>query len=264
MIPAGVLVACGDSGVLLERSTDDVVMVIEDPHIRESSGLAQSVRHEGVLYTHNDAGNEPLVFALGRDGDTLATFDLTGAPATDWEDVAVTSDGRVWVGDIGGNQEARATISVVTFEEPADLEDDSPSWTSYDLAYPDGAHNAEALLVNPLTFRVYVVTKGDQGESALYGAPRRLNAGTTQLTRLAATPPNITAGAFAPDGSGRAALRNYNRAFIYERLDQEPRQVELPKTRMGESLVLLDDGDLILGSEGVNSEILLVRDPSER
>jgi hypothetical protein len=37
-----------------------------------------------------------------------------------------------------------------------------------------------------------------------------------------------------------------------------PKSVELPRSPQGESLVLLDDGDLLVGSEGVGSQVLRI------
>jgi hypothetical protein len=44
--------------------------------------------------------------------------------------------------------------------------------------YPDGAHDAEALLVTP-DGGLFIVTKGDRGAVALYRFPRELRPGTT-------------------------------------------------------------------------------------
>ena len=254
------LTACGSTPTL-ERSTDNVLVTIEDSRIRESRGLALSPRHEGVFLTHNDAGHEPLVFAVGADGETEATFDLAGAPAIDWEDIAVSQDGTVWVGDIGGNADGRESVTVVTFRLPDELTDSSPPWKAYELTYTDGSHNAEALLVRPDTERVYVVTKAREGTAGMYVAPRELDeSGPNRLRRLTyIVPASITAGAFAPDGSDRLALRNYARAYVYDRPGAQPLIVELPDVPKGESLTLLDDGDLAVGSEGARSQVLRVR-----
>jgi hypothetical protein len=248
----------------LQRTDDATLMVLKDPRIQESSGLARSVRHQGVLYTHNDAGHDPVVFAVGSDGETRAALDLHRAPAADWEDIAVTGDGRVWVGDIGGNAKGRSTVSVVVFQEPKRLVDGAPDWVEYKLDYPDGRHNAEAILVNPETFRVYVVSKGPPGESMVYVAPRKLErTRPNRLEPLTPAPPSITAGSFAPDDSGRFALRNYRFAFIYDRWDEEPRQIELPRIPAGESLAMRADGDLLIGSEGPGSEVVQVPDTAK-
>jgi hypothetical protein len=48
----------------------------------------------------------------------------------------------------------------------------------FHATYPDGAHDAEALLVTP-DGGLFIVTKGDTGTVALYGFPKELRAGTT-------------------------------------------------------------------------------------
>ena len=67
-----------------------------DGRIHEASGLAASRRHAGVVYTHNDSGDGPRVFALSAaDGALLGEYEVRGRPgaaaveAHDWEDMAV-------------------------------------------------------------------------------------------------------------------------------------------------------------------------------
>jgi hypothetical protein len=235
-----------------------VEFTIEDPQIRESSGLAASRAHPGVYYTHNDMGWEPQVFAVSSEtGETEAVLDLK-TTAVDWEDIAVTDSG-VWVGDIGGGATARKDVTVLTFPEPTTLEDGSPEVTEYTLTYDDGAHDAEALLVDPRSDQVYVVTKAPGG-GTIYAAPPVLGPGVNTLTRVDDAPSNVTSGSWAPNGSG-FALRNYPRAYVYAGFTGPPIVVDLPESRQGESLVLLADGDLLVGSEGRGSEVTRVRVP---
>jgi hypothetical protein len=263
---SGVLLAsCGlpaESVPTLVRAEDGTVLVISDPEINESSGLAASIVHPGVFYTHNDKGSAPQVYAVAEDGTTKALLELEGAPSADWEDIAVTPDGNVWVADIGGVKVGRSVVSLVRFAEPAQLTDGAAPWTSYRLAYEDGAHDAEALLVDPQDGRVYVVTKDPLG-GGLYAAPPRLRQdGTNTLRRIGDAPANITGGSFSSDGE-RFALRNYRLAFVYTGVDdQEPVEVEIPRSPKGESVVLLRN-ELLLGSEGASSEVHRVRVPRE-
>ena len=265
-VSVALLASCGlgrEPQRTLVRSEDDSVMVIDDPRIDESSGLAASAVHPGVLYTHNDKGAGPEVFAVGEDGSVRATIQLEGAPAADWEDIAVTPDGQVWVADIGGVSEGRSTVSVIRFEEPTTLADGPAPWTSFRLVYPDGAHDAEALLVDPRDQRLYVVTK-DSPEGGIYAAPTTLrDGGTHALERIGSAPPNITGGSFAPSGE-QLALRDSNRAFLLDGIDDtDPLLVNLPQSRRGESIVLLEDGEILVGSEGASSEVVRVRVPDK-
>ncbi len=149
---------------------------IRDPRVLEASGLAPSLRHPGVLWTHNDSGNAPRLFALGRDGAVAATLRVSGTANEDWEALATLRDrdGRpvLAVGDVGDNASARTSVEIAVVREPRTLADAVVRPVRrLSLRYPDGAQDAEALLADPRTGRLYVVTKG-LISSGVYAVPR--------------------------------------------------------------------------------------------
>lgn len=237
-------------------------LVIGDHRIRESSGLAASSSHPGVLYTHNDRGHAADIFAVDEDGETAAVLTLDGVDAVDWEDIAVTPDGRIWVADIGDNDTERRRVSVYVAEEPDTLVDAEVGSTRYRLAYEDGPHNAEALMVHPTSGRLYLVTK-ESDAGGVYAAPERLRSdGVNTLTKVADSPPSVTAAAYSPDGRV-FVLRNYNSAFAYTDLGGSPWVLLLPDSSKGESLTFASDGtDILVGSEGLESAVSRVRLPA--
>ena len=99
--------------------------------ITEASGIAASRRNPGTLWIHNDSGAGPRVYALSMMGATLAIYDLGGASARDWEDIAVgpgpvAGSSYLYVGDIGDNAESRTSIDVYRVAEP-DVKSGSPT-----------------------------------------------------------------------------------------------------------------------------------------
>jgi hypothetical protein len=244
-----------------------VAFAIGDPRIAESSGLAASVRHPGVLWTHNDSGDSARLFALGLDGRVLATVTLAGVDARDWEAVATGRDdaGRpaLFVGDIGDNLSSQRSVSVYRLTEPAALRDATVPARRYRLRYADGPHNAEALLVDPRSNRLYVASKQDEG-GGLYQAPARLRSNQVNvLRRVAAVPPTVTDGAFAPDGR-TFVLRTYLDAHVYTARGKPLDTFGLPLQRQGESITYSRDGlDVLVGSEGLRSEVWRIRLPDQ-
>ena len=100
---------------------------ITDPALVEISGLAASRTVPGVLWANNDSGDGPRVYALSAAGELLGTYDLAGAEAIDWEDIAVgpgpdPSLHYVYVGDIGQNGGLRDQVEVYRVPEPAAIE----------------------------------------------------------------------------------------------------------------------------------------------
>ncbi len=224
--------------------------------ITESSGLARSTYDRPTVWTHNDSGGTARIYAIGQDGATQAVVTLAGVRARDWEDISNGPDHALWVGDIGDNRKTRSTIQVYKLTEPATLATQTVAATKYELAYPDGRHNAEGLMVHPVTGRVYVVSKSPFG-GAIYAAPPVLSTtSVNRLTRVASTPLKITAAAFSPDGS-RFALCNYATAYVYRTFGGVATVMKKPSLNQGESLEFTADGTtLLMGSEGLASPVL--------
>jgi len=262
-LPAG-LSAVAVAGLLLAAASGPVVVLtMQDPAIDESSGLAVSAAHRDLVWTHNDGGNVAQLFGLDRDGRTAATVTLAGIDPYDPEALAPGrgpgGEPALFLGDIGDNLRERPDISVFRFDEPASLGSSTVESTWYRFTYPDGPHDAEALLVAP-DGRLMIATKGISGQE-LYRAPRELvtqDQGTNRLHRIASVPSLVTDGAYLPDG--RFVLRTYSAVFVYDRPGHEVARAELPGQQQGESIAA--DGDrLLIGSEGVHSQVLAVPVP---
>ena len=191
------------------------------PFVVESSGLAASRTSERVLWTHNDSGGGPYLYCINLDGRPFGVWRVVGAEAVDWEDMAAgrgPEQGRsyLYIGDIGDNESRRDEITVYRIPEPAvtgrarSPTERAPMETApavpLTLRYPDGAHDAESLLVHPKTGDIYIVTKVFFGPAAVYRttAPGR-DAGVVKLERVASiSAPGgtgfFTAGDIAPGG----------------------------------------------------------------
>jgi hypothetical protein len=244
----------------------EVLLRIGDPRVVESSGLAASPRHAGVLWTHNDSGDTARLFAIGRGGRVVATLRLAGVEARDWEAMAVGRDDRgapaLLVGDIGDNQGVWPSVTVYRVAEPARLGDATVRAERYRLRYADGPRDAEALLVDPRGNRLYVASKDDAG-GGLYQAPAELRGDRVNLLRrVGRVPALVTDGAYSPDGR-TLVLRDYRAAHVYAAAGGRLARVPLPPQPQGESIAFSRDGrDLLAGSEGAGSEVWRVRLPA--
>ena len=236
-----------------------VLFRLQDPALLESSGLAVSQLHDGVVWTHPDGGDVAEVMAVDGRGRTVATVRLRGIDPYDPEALAPgrTADGRpaLFLGDIGDNRARRPNVSVFRFAEPRRLADQAVARTWWRFTYPDGPQDAEALLVDPRDGRIWIATK-DVFSGGLYRAPRRLRTDRPNvLERVGDVPGLVTDGAFLPDG--RFALRSYTTVFLYDGPNRLSSRSALPEQPQGESLAV--DGDrLLVGSEGARSAVYSV------
>ncbi|HEY5141948.1 MAG TPA: hypothetical protein VII98_00440, partial [Solirubrobacteraceae bacterium] len=202
------------------------VGTVDDRQADELSGLTVGHAQPDLLWSHNDSGDSARIFALRRDGTVLGTPAVTGAQAVDWEDIAsgpAPGGGELlYAGDIGDNAASRSSIDVYRFPEPQpDAQTTAPA-ARLRLRYPDGAHDAEALLVDPLRHTLVIVTKSI-GLARAYSASDTLAGGS--LTTLRSGPrvplPLVTAGDVSGDGH-LIALRTYFRLYLWARRGREP------------------------------------------
>lgn len=237
---------------------------ITDPRIKESSGLAASRIHPGVYWTHNDSDDGPYVYAVdSATGKTVARIAMTGVgKPRDVEAISLGPDGQLYVGDIGDNLGGSWDhVWIYRFPEPKVLGDATVKAEQFTVKYADGPRNAEALMVHPVTGRVYIASK-DERAGGLYEGPAALSASGTNTFRRIGDVPWVTDGAFSPDG-GRLALRGYLWAKTYPWKDGRPtgdgEQVAAPWQGQAESVTYTADGAaLMFGAEGTGSRVVAV------
>jgi hypothetical protein len=168
--------------------------------VTESSGVVASRANPGIYWTHNDSGDGPILYAFDRYGHSYGRWTVPGAQNVDWEDIAIApgpAPGRwyLYAGDIGDNNRVRLEIAVYRVEEPKTGSASAcragcqtkPA-TAFHLRYPDGPHNAETLLVHPVTRDVYVISKAssaDPNTTVYVARANQLGPKTVTLTAIA-------------------------------------------------------------------------------
>lgn len=246
---------------VLAANTDSgrILGYVQDRRINEVSGMVAGRRNSGILWVHNDSGDRPRVYAIDLTGRLRSIVTLKGVTARDWEDIAVgpgpkAKTSYLYIGDIGDNAAQRPSVIVYRLPEPA-IDPNAPvietSCDSLKLRYPDGPHDAETLLVDPIRKDIYLLTKRDR-RGRLYRAawPQSTDTPNTLefVGELAST--GWTGGDVSPDG--RAILaRGYIRAalwrrdparLLHEALLQTPVHVPIAMERMGEAICFSQDG----------------------
>ncbi len=232
----------------------EVVGTVGRDDLDELSGLVASRRHEGVFWTHNDSGAGPVVVAIRASGEVVGEFELAGVEARDWEDIALGPGPEpgvdyLYVGDIGDNQRRRDGVVIHRFREPASVAGagriEAGEITSFTLRYPEGAENAEALVVDR-DGALYVISKGERAH--LY------KAGDGVLTRQATLDVGsgaLVTGADLSPGGDLLAVRTYGSGYLWERAGDQsladavaaaPCAVGLAKEPQGEAIAFAADG----------------------
>lgn len=233
----------------------------------EGSGVAASRRLQGRLWAHNDSGRPELV-ALDTRGAVVGRVRVTGATIDDWEAIAVgpcQAGSCIYIGDIGDNNANRPQITVYRIPEPSEAGGSVAVADVLHARYPDGAHDAEALLATA-SGELFVVTKGETGAVALYRFPRDARPGAAAQLQRVGKPSGsdqrtrgerITDGAVSPDGAW-VALRTTTAVVFYRAGEllagqwREAGRTSLDALRepQGEGITFGDDKTLYLVGEG--------------
>ena len=240
--------------------------LVRVPALLEGSGLAVSKRTPGRLWAHNDSG-QPVLVALDSQGAVVGRLQVSGAQVDDWEAVAVgpcPGGSCIYVGDIGDNEARRRSITIYRVPEPSAASGSAVA-DAFRATYPDGAHDAESLLVTPAG-EILIVTKGDTGPVGLYRVPADAKpGGAVTLQRVgkprqpgkAAADERITDGAVSPNGAW-VALRTNTAVLLYRAEDlmagnwQEASRVSLKALGepQGEGIAFGDERTIYLVGEG--------------
>ncbi len=247
-----------------QQKTEKPLSVAVRPVIAEASGIADSRTRPGALWVIEDSGNPPQLLLLGHDGAVKNKITLQGATNRDWEDV-VLSDGFVYVGDIGDNDQKYTSYKIYKAPEPAAGATEITDFEIIRFVYPDGAHDAEGFLVEPQSGDIYLITKRDAA-AQVYKIKAPYSTTTTNVAekigQLQFT--NVVSAALAPDGS-RLLVKTYDALYQFPRLNNEPLGAALQRTPVkatykaepqGEAVCFKQDGsgyftlsEQLLGSE---------------
>lgn len=249
---------------------------ITDERLNELSGLV-ALPDGGYLAINDGSFNQTAVdvFQLDESCNITGSYFSENEP-WDPEDLAMDSNGVIWVADIGDNGAERATAAI------HQIDPQTGATGIFRFTYPDGPHDAEALLVPPDGVPIFV-TKGI-GESTLYRAtappdPNNPDGGqledvgtiTIEPTDTPGGPDEVggvplsgapsvmvTGGAVSPDAD-KVVLRTYTDAYEWEVSDgdvvaaitgdAEPVRTPLPDEPQGEAITYGPDGQFVTGSE---------------
>lgn len=263
--------------------------VLKDPAIKESSGLVASRSTPGLFWTHNDSGDGPFIYGFDSRGGRKGVWRVVDASGRDWEGIAAgpgpeRNQSYLYIGDIGDNREQRSEIVVYRVREPTTTAADSSSTKSKPrlteraeairLIYPDGKHDAETLMVHPVTGSLFIVTKVPFANPRIYEASGSVSSERPiTLKRVGELDvPSlfggiITGGDISPDGR-RVALCDYLQGYeivlpdgaTFNTIWSQPlTPIGLGQREQGEAIAYRLDGKALLAtSEGVPTPLIQV------
>jgi hypothetical protein len=157
--------------------------------IKEASAL-QYIPATDLYWTLEDSGNEPVLFALDKNGKLAHTVTIN-KPNNDWEALTADGDGNLYIGDFGNNDNDRKNLAIYKINAADLSKNKADAATEITFYYPgqkdfppkksNRIFDAEAFLYYNGHF--YIFTKNRSSDSD----------GTTQLYKVPNLPGNHAA-----------------------------------------------------------------------
>jgi len=239
--------------------------------IAEASGLAMSAENPGVIWTHNDDGNDGHLYAFNTNGSYLGRYDFN-VNLSDVEDMALgrgpmAGQTYLYVADIGGagfGNELRGSVRILRMPEPTVSlgQSSAPARNlsgveRFTLSYPEqnADFDAEMMMLDPITGDLFVGTKQNSG-ARIYRVNLDGAANNAELDlEFVRTVPfsDASGGAISSDGR-QIIIRREDAAQIWTRCDGESvgdalaragtsiPVIGLPAEPNGEAIAFLPDG----------------------
>ena len=202
--------------------------LVDEYRLNEVSGIDNSKLNGEVFWLHNDSGDSAQIFAIDGNGKHLGRFMLDGVENRDWEDIAVgpgPDDGQsyIYIGDIGDNSALYKLKYIYRIAEPrldfTKIPYDSiiQNVATITYQYPDGARDAETLLIDPLTKDVFVISKREESV-CVYVLSYPQSTESIIIPEHIATLPitQLTAGDISDSGM-KIILKNYEEIYSWSR-----------------------------------------------
>lgn len=232
------------------------VSVMSDPRIQESSGLAASQAHPGIVYTVNDSGDKDRVFAVDiASGDVVGVTTVTNANWNDAEAMALRG-GKIWVADVGANRGVGTGRALYVFDEPG-AGNHRVHADRYPITLDGGAVEIEAIAVLP--GRVDLFSKGwPNGRAFRLIGLTESGPNIARVTRRKS--PAWTADASATPDGRYVLLKGAVQVEVRDARTWQLLHADvIPMLAQGETIAVEASGEsYLIGSEGANSPLVRI------
>lgn len=258
------------------------IATLQDDNVKESSGLVLSRKNKNILFTINDSGSKPILYAYDLNGILRGEFDIRTAKNKDWESLATlnfNNEPHILVADVGDNDQKRKDVELYLIKEPTPpakllkgvikikLE------SKMKITYEDGPQNCEAVAVDNTTNEILFISKIYGPKCAVYTLPTKLFALPSSINymkrenkdivhkakRIATINVNVATGADITEDGKHLVICTYVGGYVYTRkskeswadaLKREPTLFPLPLRKQGETIAFSPDAkSLYLTSE---------------
>lgn len=213
--------ACGQMMRLITNLPSD---------LDENSGLITAA--QARLWVHNDSGDSAKLYLLDTFGTIVRTLLVDDAQHVDWEDITRDPQGRVYLGDIGNNNNNRQNLVIYRLPNLDTVHGHRVSAEAIRFYYPEQngfppvgqerKYDAEALIYYQDSLYIFTKdrTNPHQGYTWLYQIPADTGYHAARLLDSFSTGQNnivfeVTAASLSPNQQ-QLVLLGANRVWLFQ------------------------------------------------
>jgi hypothetical protein len=247
--------------------------LVSDPELTEASGIADSKANPGYLWVEQDSGNPPDISLLQHNGKLLKNIHLAHVVNRDWEDIVLSNGPKpgiqyLYIAETGDNLLVHPDYAIYRFEEPLATTDTVQYIDKIAFFYPDGNHNAEAILVDPTSKDIYIITKTDLKSKIFKLSYPYSTTLMNKAEEVGSLPYNYAVSAAISPAGNEILVKTYDAIYCYMRkpgetllqsLSKKPVNLPYQQEPQGEAVVFdnNDSGFYTLSEKALASEVKL-------
>ena len=208
---------------------------ISNNALDEISGMAVSTSNPDYIWAHNDSGDDPRIYLFDKSGKHKGIFFFKNAYFRDVEDMAIGPGPEqdrdyLYIADIGDNLAVHDYNYIFRIEEPYVKHLEDPAFvevSDFDkitYVYPDGQRDAEAIMVDPRTKDIIIISKREP-QVHLYKLPYPQSTTDTITAEFLGklNTSMVVAADWAANGRD-VLIKTYRNIYYWELSENEPIQ----------------------------------------
>ncbi|AZA82103.1 hypothetical protein C1637_10290 [Chryseobacterium lactis] len=113
IVPFLFLLSCNPKAQNSPTTSEELQTLFSMPKkLKEVSGMTLS-KDQKTIWLIEDRGNKNAVYGINDKGDMIAKVPVENADNTDWEDIISDSQGNIYIGDFGNNDNERQDLAIL-------------------------------------------------------------------------------------------------------------------------------------------------------
>lgn len=225
------------------------------------------------LWGIEDSGNDNVLYQLDEKGDVANSLMIRNATNTDWEDLASDTEGNIYIGDFGNNDNDRSDLCIYKISKDSLGKEQSQAVAKTTFSYPEQKEfppkktervfDVEAFVVYKDHFYLFTKnrSKNSDGTVLLYKIPNKSGNQPAQqigsfITCSEFNTCAVTAATISANGQ-RLALLSHNTVWLFEDFKEdnffEGKKTVLPLNHYSqkEAMTFKDNSTLLISDEKV-------------